>query len=254
MNRFYSNNININEQLINNETTSQVSVSSNDDVLNNQGDFSYISEIPKDPQKNLDDVPRFEADSLFSDEHDIHDQKNSPHSQCDISSHQDSDIIHHDSSSNENVQQENANFDLELLYEDENEDYFLNDEFIQIDLDADYSNDDNSSLDSQEQNFLDSSFETVLPQRNHFRRRSPKRKVDLSEAVQDFRFMFYHVFTNKKKFQKKFVKEIHDIYLHKSFHFNKMTREESRRIDTYFQNLKIVLNIINNCFILSNDE
>ena len=48
--------------------------------------------------------------------------------------------------------------------------------------------------------------------------------------------MFYHVFTNKKKFQKKFVKEIHDIYLQKSFHFNKMTREESRRIDTYFQN------------------
>ncbi|KAK8894262.1 hypothetical protein M9Y10_022697 [Tritrichomonas musculus] len=65
--------------------------------------------------------------------------------------------------------------------------------------------------------------------------RAPKRKVDLSRNELSFKDRFYAIFTTKKKFEKKLVKQIHN-YIRKPFGFERMSREEFRRIDLYFQN------------------
>ena len=68
--------------------------------------------------------------------------------------------------------------------------------------------------------------------------RNPKRKVDLLENQQSFKNSFYSkIDDKKKKFPKKYVKDIHEKVLMKYIEgFKKMEREEFRRIDLYFQN------------------
>lgn len=58
--------------------------------------------------------------------------------------------------------------------------------------------------------------------------------VALTAGEQDFKFMYYHIFVSRKKFQKKFVKEIHR-YMQGPLNLPKMKREHERNIDLYFQ-------------------
>lgn len=64
--------------------------------------------------------------------------------------------------------------------------------------------------------------------------RALKRKVGLSPQADEFKKLYYQIFTSKKKFPKELVKQIHDIILIPCF-LKKMSREEYRRIDLYFQ-------------------
>lgn len=67
-------------------------------------------------------------------------------------------------------------------------------------------------------------------------KKSRKRKVELSEVAQSLKNEYYSTFTTKKRFDKIYVKKIHDFYFIGMLGFNPMTREEFRRIDIYFQN------------------
>ena len=66
-------------------------------------------------------------------------------------------------------------------------------------------------------------------------KKKPKRIVDLDDNEKEFKDQFYSHFTKRKKFKKEFVFQIHELFLMKRFNFEKMTREECRRIDLYFQ-------------------
>lgn len=65
--------------------------------------------------------------------------------------------------------------------------------------------------------------------------RAPKRKVHLSDIALDFKNGFYSIFTYKKKFDKKYVKDIHNSYISKILNLDQISREEYRRIDLYFK-------------------
>ena len=54
---------------------------------------------------------------------------------------------------------------------------------------------------------------------------------------------FYKIFTNKSKFPKKLVKEIHE-YIRKFIKIPKMSREHIRRIDLYFEEFSNISEII----------
>lgn len=73
--------------------------------------------------------------------------------------------------------------------------------------------------------------------------RAPKRKVDLSKKSELFKSAFYKIFTNKSKFPKKLVKEIHE-YIRKFIKIPKMSREHIRRIDLYFEEFSNISEII----------
>lgn len=90
-----------------------------------------------------------------------------------------------------------------------------------------------SALNNRLVDFYDSSLENI--QSFGDPTRAPKRKVDLSQSELSFKDRFYAIFTTKKKFEKKLVKQIHD-FIRKPFGFERMSREEFRRIDIYFQN------------------
>lgn len=64
--------------------------------------------------------------------------------------------------------------------------------------------------------------------------RASKRKIDLSRKANMFKKLFYQIFTSKKKFPKQMVKKIHEIVCAPLF-LKKMSREQFRRIDLYFQ-------------------
>ncbi|KAK8837067.1 hypothetical protein M9Y10_037116 [Tritrichomonas musculus] len=66
--------------------------------------------------------------------------------------------------------------------------------------------------------------------------RNPKRIVDLSDPEKYFKNQYYKIFISGKKFQKKYVQQIHNRFLKNIEGFKKMKREEFRRIDIYFQN------------------
>lgn len=66
------------------------------------------------------------------------------------------------------------------------------------------------------------------------RRRSPKRKIDLSEIAFELKYRYYSIFTKSKKFPKKYVLQIHNDYLVKELGYPKSTREQMREIDLYF--------------------
>ena len=65
--------------------------------------------------------------------------------------------------------------------------------------------------------------------------RAPKRRVELDNDEQEFKNKYYSIFTNYKKFDKVYVKKIHKLFLMDHFNFNKIIREEYRRIDLYFK-------------------
>lgn len=108
-----------------------------------------------------------------------------------------------------------------------------------IPIDSNLSNDQSHTSISQPLSnnkfidFFDSSLDNHQPFGDTTR--SPKRKVDLSHNELSFKDRFYAIFTTKKKFEKKLVKQIHD-YIRKPFGFERMSREEFRRIDIYFRN------------------
>lgn len=66
--------------------------------------------------------------------------------------------------------------------------------------------------------------------------RNPKRIVDLSDPEKYFKNQYYKIFISGKKFEKKYVQQIHNRFLKNIEGFKKMKREEFRRIDLYFQN------------------
>lgn len=66
--------------------------------------------------------------------------------------------------------------------------------------------------------------------------RNPKRIVDLSDPEKYFKNQYYKIFISGKKFEKKYVQQIHNRFLKNIEGFKKMKREEFRRIDIYFQN------------------
>lgn len=66
-------------------------------------------------------------------------------------------------------------------------------------------------------------------------RKYSKGKVDLSDDELQFKFSFYHLFVTKKKFEKKYVKLIHNLICDK-LNISKLQREEERSIDLYFKN------------------
>lgn len=61
------------------------------------------------------------------------------------------------------------------------------------------------------------------------------RKLNLSHQQNEFKKLFYQVFTSKKRIPKEIVKKIHNIIL-VPLELKKMSREEFRKIDLYFQN------------------
>lgn len=61
-----------------------------------------------------------------------------------------------------------------------------------------------------------------------------KTKIHLSEKALTFKESFYQIFTIKKKFQKKFVVQIHNSIC-RQIGLRRVNREESRSIDKYFQ-------------------
>lgn len=61
-----------------------------------------------------------------------------------------------------------------------------------------------------------------------------KTKIHLNEKALTFKESFYQLFTFKKKFQKKYVVQIHNSMCHQ-IGLRRVNREESRSIDKYFQ-------------------
>lgn len=101
----------------------------------------------------------------------------------------------------------------------------LNNMFDKIDFD-DWSEQFQISLE-----IVDDQHERNLSIR---RRRSPKRKIDLSEIAFELKYRYYSIFTKSKKFPKKYVLQIHNDYLVKELGYPKSTREQMREIDLYF--------------------
>lgn len=67
------------------------------------------------------------------------------------------------------------------------------------------------------------------------RARSPKRKIILDEKACELKSAFYATFTFKKSFPKENILKIHNLYISPQLGLNKMTREETRQKDLYFQ-------------------
>ena len=81
-------------------------------------------------------------------------------------------------------------------------------------------------------------------------KKKTKRKINLSESAETFKNKYYSIFTRKKKFSKKIVKQIHE-FMRFNLGLPKMTREEVRCSDIYFQNyepfkIKILTFLIRN--------
>lgn len=67
--------------------------------------------------------------------------------------------------------------------------------------------------------------------------KKPKTKLLLSESQQCFKDNYYNIFTPRKKFEKSYVIKIHNMFLVNNIKgFKKMSRDEERSIDLYFQN------------------
>lgn len=62
-----------------------------------------------------------------------------------------------------------------------------------------------------------------------------KVKVDLTDEELQFKFSLYHLFVSRKKFDKRYVKQIHNLICDK-INIPKLQREEERSIDLYFKN------------------
>lgn len=69
-----------------------------------------------------------------------------------------------------------------------------------------------------------------------WRRRSPKRKIILSNEADELKSRYYSTFTSKKSFPKELILEIHRQILTPQLGLPKMTRDERRQKDIYFQN------------------
>lgn len=73
------------------------------------------------------------------------------------------------------------------------------------------------------------------------------QKVILDENDQSFKNNFYSVVTKKKRFNKNYVKEIHNRILVPILGFQPMTRSEYRCIARYFRNYSYMKDKIINC-------
>ena len=69
------------------------------------------------------------------------------------------------------------------------------------------------------------------------RKKKPKRKVHLSDDAIVFKNYYFSLFTKKKKFPKEYVKVIHK-YMMKYIKLPKMTRDQVRCSDLYFQDFE----------------
>lgn len=85
-------------------------------------------------------------------------------------------------------------------------------------------NNDNDNNNNQKRNSSES------------RLRRPKTILSLSKEQQCFKDGYYKIFTSRKKFKKEYVVKIHNKILVNILGFHKIQRNESRSIDTYFQN------------------
>lgn len=117
---------------------------------------------------------------------------------------------------------------------------FINQQTKELNIcDTSQINKDNKILDKKSNcssNALNSSEKRVkeCSQSSRCSTRASKRKVGLTQKADLFKKMYYQIFTSKKKFPKMLVKQIHEIILVPCF-LDKMSREEYRRIDLYFQ-------------------
>ncbi len=83
------------------------------------------------------------------------------------------------------------------------------------------------------------------------RRRSPKRKVVLSEEANELKTRYYSIFTSKKSFPKEYILSIHKEFLSPQLGLPKMTRDERRQKDLYFIKYAPLKGEILNCLELN---
>lgn len=65
--------------------------------------------------------------------------------------------------------------------------------------------------------------------------RLPKRKIVLDEKACELKSGYYATFTYKKSFPKENLLKIHNLFISPQLGLSKMTREETRQKDLYFQ-------------------
>ncbi|KAK8849350.1 hypothetical protein M9Y10_018746 [Tritrichomonas musculus] len=122
-------------------------------------------------------------------------------------------------------------------------DDYMNFEFIPP---IQYSNENNEQPQSNENEmsnqpsvaWLDNNDNDNNQKRNSSgsRLRRPKTILSLSKEQKCFKDGYYKIFTSRKKFKKEYVVKIHNDILANILGFQKIQRNESRSIDTYFQN------------------
>lgn len=122
-------------------------------------------------------------------------------------------------------------------------DDYMNFEFIPP---IQYSNENNEQPQSNENEmsnqpsvaWLDNNDNDNNQKRNSSgsRLRRPKTILSLSKEQKSFKDGYYKIFTSRKKFKKEYVVKIHNDILVNILGFHKIQRNESRSIDTYFQN------------------
>lgn len=90
------------------------------------------------------------------------------------------------------------------------------------------------------------------PPQLSFHKRKRKRRIDLTPDQESFKNRYYKYFTQKKKFSKDYVIKIHK-YMAQHLSFPKISRDETRQIDLYFQHYAFAQNKIFD-FIEKNHE
>ena len=103
---------------------------------------------------------------------------------------------------------------------------------INLPLTNENENENEKEKGRQEEHFkVNASIEDQIPGGST---RTSKRKIDLSKEANTFKSFFYQIFTSKKKFDKKLVKNIHNL-IAPHCNLRKISREEFRSIDLYFK-------------------
>lgn len=98
----------------------------------------------------------------------------------------------------------------------------------------DLSSNDTSDLETEvKMECSDNSNNYILNQNINKDIHKSKSPIQMNENAANFKFSFYKLLTSKKKFQKKYVVQIHNA-IHKKLQLRKVNREESRSIDLYF--------------------
>lgn len=88
--------------------------------------------------------------------------------------------------------------------------------------------------DALNANIIPSNDNDIQSPQLSFHKRKRKRKIDLTPDQENFKNRYYKYFTQKKKFSKDYVIKIHKI-IAQNLSFPKISRDETRQIDLYFQ-------------------